>query len=98
MVAGIVDRFSPPGMTKNRRVSSILQGQFHSISATSLGGILRRMGFRPVEIRPHAAAVPREAMPRKMRIAYLGSDIAYVLSLGMLNISPGVLLFAQKPR
>jgi SAM-dependent methyltransferase len=94
----VIRAFSKAGPTKDARVSRILQGQFHSIGATSLIRILRNVGFDHIRIQPHAPTVPWRAMPRSMWTAYFGADLAYFLSLTRVNVSPGISLFAQKKK
>jgi SAM-dependent methyltransferase len=96
-VLGVVRAFSTKGPLRDGRISRILQAQFNSISLTSLSRILRRVGFDQIRIQPHATTAPWDALEWKSRIAYFGADALYVLSLSKINVSPGVLLFGEKP-
>jgi SAM-dependent methyltransferase len=96
-ILGLVRAFSPAGAVRDARISKILQGQFHTISTSSLSRILREIGFDRVRIAPRAAAAPWAASSWKTRSAYLCADLTYLLSLTMVDLSPAVLLFARKP-
>ena len=97
-VAGVVRALSPAGPTRDRRVSRILQGQFHSIAVKNLAGILGGVGFERVEIDSWAPSISWRGMSVSARLAYLSPQILNAVTFGTVNWSPGVLLFAQKPR
>jgi SAM-dependent methyltransferase len=98
VVAGVVRALSPAGPARDRRVSRVLQGQFHSIAVKRLAEILRRIGFDRVEIDAWAPSISWRGMSAGARLAYLSPQVLNALTFGMVNLSPGVLLFAQKPR
>jgi SAM-dependent methyltransferase len=95
-VAGVIRALSPAGSTRDRRVSRILQDQFHAVSVERLVSILHRLGFERISIEPWAPTISWRAMGMTSRLAYVIPQIVYILSLGKVNLSPGVLLFAQK--
>jgi SAM-dependent methyltransferase len=97
-VAAVVRALSPAGPTRDRRLSRILQGQFHTISVERLAAILHRMGFERVRVEPWAPTISWRGMSFAARLAYLPPQVLHVLTFGKVNLSPGVLLFAQKPR
>jgi SAM-dependent methyltransferase len=95
-ILGLTRAFSRPGKARDARISTLLQAQFHSISLPSLSRVVQAVGFKGIRILPHAATAPWRALEWGTRIAYLGADVLYVLSLMQVNLSPGVLLFARK--
>jgi SAM-dependent methyltransferase len=97
LVLGLMRFFSPAGEQRDRKLSKLLQGQFHSVSARSLCRILKSIGYEDVKVVPGAATIPFRQMRWRSRLAYLASDVVYYGSLHTLNISPGILLFASKP-
>jgi SAM-dependent methyltransferase len=97
LLMGFVRAFSSAG-SRDERISRILQGQFHSISLTSLSRILHGVGFDRIQIQPHAVTAPWNSVGWQTRVAYLGAGMLYYLSFTKVNLSPGVLLFAQKKR
>jgi len=96
LILGLTRAFSSPGPKRDATISKILQTQFHSISVTSLSRVLRSAGFDRVRVWPHATTAPWRALGWQTRTAYLAADFLYFLSLTKINLSPGVLLFAQK--
>ena len=96
-VLGLCRCFTAAGEQRNRKLSRLLQGQFHSVSPRSLSRILRSIGYEDIQVVPGAATIPVREMRLRSRIAYLASDLVYYGSLRALNFSPGVLLFASKP-
>jgi SAM-dependent methyltransferase len=96
-VAGVVRALTPAGPMRDRRVSRVLQGQFHSIAVKPLASILRRIGFERVEVDPWAPSISWRGMSSAARLAYLPPQVLYAVSCGRVNLSPGILLFAQKP-
>jgi SAM-dependent methyltransferase len=98
VVAGVVRALSPAGPARDGRVSRVLQGQFHSIAVKRLAEILRRIGFDRLEIDAWAPSISWRGMSFAARLAYLPPQVLHALTWGKVNLSPGVLLFAQKPR
>ena len=96
-VAGMVLALVPTGPTRNRQVSRILQGQFHTVSVTGLASILRGVGFERIQVHPRAPTISWRGMSFAAKLAYLTGQMLYAITFGGVNISPGVLLFAQKP-
>jgi SAM-dependent methyltransferase len=95
-VLGITRAFSTPGSALDSRISRILLGQFHSIGIESLIQIVRSLGFDRIVVQPHATAAPWSGLSWRTRGAYLAADLVYVLSFATVNLSPGILFFAQK--
>jgi hypothetical protein len=73
-----------------------LQAQFHSIAPRRFERMLRENGFSEVEILPGGATAPLSELSWKGKLAYLGGGAAFRLSLGRVNVSPGILVFARK--
>lgn len=95
-VLGLARACSRPGSTRDRRLSTILKGQFHSIGMDRLAAILERIGFDHVVVEPHATSAPWNMLPVPTRLAYGLSSLTASLTRGSVNVSPGVLLFARK--
>ncbi len=85
-----------PGHRRNDALTGILKGQFHAISVRRLVPILRTVGFDRIEVVPQAMASQWQDLSLNTRLAYSVADTLYALSLGKVNLSPGVLLFARK--
>jgi SAM-dependent methyltransferase len=98
MVMGLIRAFSRPGPRRDERISKILQGQFHSIGLNSFSRILRNVGFNRIQVQPRAMTAPWSCVGWRTKIAYFGADLLHLASLKSVNLSPGVLLYAQKPR
>ena len=97
-VAGIVRALTPAGPRRDARLSRVLQGQFHTISVRHLASIIRELGFERVEIEPWAPTISWRGMTVATKLAYAPPQALYAVTFGRVNLSPGVLLFAQKPR
>ncbi len=97
LVLGIVRRVLAGGERRDRKLSNLLQGQFHSIALNRLCRVLEGIGYVDVRTCPGAATARFWKMGWRSRAAYLASDLIYFTSLGTMNLSPGVLLFARKP-
>jgi SAM-dependent methyltransferase len=95
-ILGFVRMFSPVGQVRNIRISKLLQAQFHSVGLAQFSRIVRNVGFDRIQIQSHAASAPWSTLGWKTRLAYLGADSLYLLSLAKINLSPGVLFFAHK--
>jgi len=96
LVLGLARALTAAGAARDARISTLLQGQFHSMGLNSLSRIMREIGFRAVRIQPNATVAPWRATTWRTRIAYLGANILYCSSRGTFNLSPGCLLFANK--
>jgi SAM-dependent methyltransferase len=95
-VLGLTRTLSRPGPALDNRISRILLGQFHSIGINSLIRIVRGLGFDRVLVQHRATAAPWSGLSCRTRGAYLAADLLYVLSFATVNLSPGILFFAQK--
>ena len=84
------------GPKRDAKLSRMLQGQFHSISIANLASILRRVGFDGVGVEPQAAPAPASRLPVLTKTAYRLARVVSLATLSKVNVSPGVLLFAQK--
>ncbi|MBN1297505.1 class I SAM-dependent methyltransferase [bacterium] len=84
-----------PGERLNMKMTTLLQNQFHSIAIDDLCSVLRRLGFFRFRIIRRASTAPWSRMDRRSLIAYFGAESLYYLSLGRLNVSPGVIVSAQ---
>lgn len=78
------------------KITALLQNQFHSIGIASFEKILMDLGFTRTWVVRNAYTAPWKTLTLKSRIAYAGAEAIYQLSFHRLNISPGVLLIAQK--
>jgi SAM-dependent methyltransferase len=94
---GLLRWVLPSGDRRDGRLSGILQNQFHSISVGALLRVLRRIGFHDCRALPHAITSPLRALGWPSSAAYLLADALYYGTLGRINLSPGILLFARKP-
>jgi SAM-dependent methyltransferase len=95
-VLGIARMLMPKGSIRDRALSRILQGQFHSVRMSELERILVQTGFDHVEIEGGATTDPSSAHWGKRRIAYRVADIICGMTYSKVNLSPGVLVFARK--
>jgi len=95
-ILGLVRAFSTSSSRRDAQLSRILQGQFHSISIGQFTPILRCVGFDRIHVGPGAVTALWCDLSRRAQAAYLAAQLAYVLTLSKVNISPGVLLFARK--
>ncbi len=83
--------------TKESYLSNILLDQFHSVSVGRLGDIMGDLGFCNASIIINAApTVTWKNSTWKTRLSYGISHILYSISLGKINIIPGILIFAKK--
>lgn len=87
---------SMPGEGRDARLTAILKGQFHSIGVNRLEEILRGIGFDRVEIEPFATTAQWNTLSLGTRTAYSVAQGLYKGTFGRVNLSPGVLIFAQK--
>jgi SAM-dependent methyltransferase len=95
-VLELARRITPEGARRDARLSRMLQGQYHSISLRSLGRVLKQVGFHRIRFEAHASTATFRALTMKSRAAYLVADAILLATLGRINLSPGVLVFAQK--
>lgn len=87
---------SLPGEGRNARLTAILKGQFHSIGVNRLGEILRGIGFDRLIVQPLATTAQWNTLSLGTRTAYFVAQGLYSGTFGKINLSPGVLIFAQK--
>ncbi|MGQ0810218.1 MAG: class I SAM-dependent methyltransferase [Nitrospiraceae bacterium] len=97
-VLGVTRALLPGRSERDARLSRILQGQFHTISIERIAAILFEIGFERVKIEPWAPTISWRGMSVGTRLAYLLPQLIYRLTFAKVNVSPGVLLFAQKLR
>lgn len=95
-ILGLMRTLSASGPTRDSRLSGILKGQFHAIGLSPLVRILHDLGFARVTIEPWATTSPWNTLSRETRVAYSAAQLLYVMTLKKVNLSPGILLFAQK--
>jgi SAM-dependent methyltransferase len=93
---GMSRRITTEGAIRNARLSKMLQGQYHSISLGSLARVLKQRGFHRILFESHASTAPFRDLTMKSRTAYLLADAILLATMGRVNLSPGVLVFAQK--
>jgi len=98
VVLGAVRALTRHGSLKNEKISRILQGQFHSIVPGRLADILRGIGFKRIAVEGGAIPAPRSTLPVSTRLAYGLSKFVQEVTHSKINLSPGVLVFAQKDR
>jgi SAM-dependent methyltransferase len=93
-----VDSLVPGASRRNRLISKLLLGQFHSASPGTVRRWLAKAGFVEISIEGRAMACPWSEARWRSRLAYGGTDVLRALTLGAVNLSPGILVFARKPR
>jgi SAM-dependent methyltransferase len=96
--AGVVRWMTRPGPHRDYRLSRILQGQFHSVCLRSLVRILKKVGFDDIRCLAGAMTSRRQAASWKSWLAYSAADVIRYATGGGVNLSPGILLLARKPR
>jgi SAM-dependent methyltransferase len=96
LVMGVARALSKPGSVRDARISKILKTQFHSIDIGAFKSILTTVGFNNIEVQPHALTAPWSVLGYQTRAAYMSAAILYYVSFKTVNLSPGILLFAQK--
>jgi SAM-dependent methyltransferase len=92
---GLARMLSRRGPERDARVSGILLGQFHTIGLDSLTEVLRELGFDRIAIESRAITAPWATLPGSTRLAYGAADLVSRLTFSKVDLSPGVLLFAQ---
>lgn len=98
VVLGAVRALTRQGRQRDERISRILQGQFHSIVPDRLADILRGIGFERITIETGAMPAPWSTLPVSTRLAYGLSKCVQEVTHSKINLSPGILVFAQKDR
>ncbi len=93
----LVRTFRAGGPRRNEQLTDMATGQFHAIDTKPLRTVLQDIGFDRVVFEPFATTAQWKDLSRGTRLAYTLSQVAYAGSLGKVQLSPGVLLFAQKP-
>jgi SAM-dependent methyltransferase len=96
-VMGVVRALTREGDTRDRRISRLLQAQFHSARVSALCRTLREIGFTDVYTRTCAPTASWANSGWGTRLSYAGAAALFVLTLGRVDLSPGVLVFARKP-
>lgn len=89
-----------PLMNSHQRdaaISRLLLGQFHSATPGTIRHWLGKAGFVDISIHGRAMAGPWSEAPWRSRLAYGGAELLRVLTLGTINLSPGILVFARRP-
>jgi len=81
---------------RDRRMSNLLQSQYHSISAKSLSDIVSAIGFADVELIPNAFSTSWEQLSIFGKFSYVVSYFLYLVTFRRINLSPGVFLIASK--
>lgn len=94
-VLGLVRHFTS-GQKRDALLSRLLQGQFHTISLRGMTRVLKQAGFTRISFEPQAFTAEFSSATLKSRAAYLTADAILFATLRRINLSPGVLLFAQK--
>lgn len=95
-VLGLARALSARGPRRDARVSRILQGQFHAIGVDRLVSILRALGFDRIAVEARAVTSPWPTLPASTRFAYSAAGLVSLVTLSKVNLSPGILLFAEK--
>lgn len=80
---------------RDQWITRVLQNQFHAIGVRRLARVLRQIGFARIAVEPAAPVTSFTRHPRT-HVAYLVARWIQRLSLGSVDVTPGVLLFAQK--
>jgi len=94
---GVARRLTAAGPTRDALLSKMLIDQFHAISLGSLSRILQKVGFQRICCEPHASTIQFRSMSWKTRTSYLVADAVWLATFGCANVSPGVIVYAQKP-
>jgi SAM-dependent methyltransferase len=89
-------RFLSPSR-REAAISRLLLGQFHSASLNTVRCWLTKVGFREISIESRAMSVPWREARWRARLGYAAADLLRLGTLGTLNISPGILVYARKP-
>jgi len=95
-ILGVIRRLIGEDSARDKQLSRYLQGQFHSISLRSLARILRQIGFSSVQTIPHVMSAPATELTWQGRAWYFATDLIHLATLGCVNLSPGIVLVAQK--
>jgi SAM-dependent methyltransferase len=86
------------GARRDTLISRLLLGQFHSATPGTVRRWLTKAGFVDVVVQGRAMACPWSEACWKSRLAYGGMDVLRAVTLGTVNLSPGILVFARKPQ
>jgi SAM-dependent methyltransferase len=93
---GWARRLVPRGAKRDALLSRGLQAQFHAIELAPLQKILREIGFTASKVVPGARTGSWGDYSLSGRACYLAAHGLRAITLGRINVSPGVLLFAHK--
>jgi hypothetical protein len=97
-VFGLVRALSSDREQRDRRMTRLLQSQFHCISARRLAQIVESIGFEKIELLPNAFSTSWSALGAFGKLSYLLAHLIYVATFKRVNLSPGVFLIAIKKR
>ena len=93
----ILDRFTR-SPRKDAAIARLLLAQFHSASPAIVRHWLKKAGFADISIQGRAATGPWREAGWGTRLAYGGAELLRILTLGAVNLSPGILVFARRPQ
>jgi SAM-dependent methyltransferase len=93
-----VDALLPSASRRDRLISKLLLGQFHSASPGTVRRWLAQAGFVEPAIEGRAMACPWREARWRSRLAYGGTDLLRAVTLNAVNLSPGLLVFARRPQ
>lgn len=94
-VEGVL-RATTRGARRDRMLSRMLQGQFHSMTVHTLRRVLERIGFHVVDVQSGATSAPSSHYRPASRAAYRLAVLLDQLTDGAVNISPGVCVVAVR--
>jgi SAM-dependent methyltransferase len=83
---------------RDKIISRLLLGQFHSATPSTIRKWLAKAGFVDISIEGRAMACPWREARWRSRLAYGGTDLLRAVTLGAVNLSPGILVFARRPQ
>ena len=88
-------RIISAGDKRNKVMSGYLQGQFHSIQVNTLAKVMTQIGFK-VHSTVGAMTAPPQEYSKKTIAMYKMADVLHWLTGGGINVSPGVMIVAEK--
>lgn len=83
---------------RDAAISRLLLGQFHSASPRTIRHWLEKADFADISIHGRAMACPWSEAHWRSRLAYGGAELLRAVTLGAVSLSPGILVFAQRPQ
>jgi SAM-dependent methyltransferase len=84
------------GDRRDAIISRLLFGQLHSASPRTIRRWLAKAGFDNIAVEGRAMATPWSKSRLRSRLAYGGMEVLRAVTLGTINLSPGILVFARK--